>query len=567
MNSEEEVDDKKNETLPASSSSLEDLILEVIHSVDSSFDHSRHPSSLTAWDSRKLRRALMSADHNHHIVDALFNSELGIPPPMRALIWKSLLFSSPLSSADQDDVITLRDLLDINIDPVVVTDIAKDVSRTHIAKITVDKNLLTRLLTGYAAYKPHLGYCQGMNSLAAAVVLAFDPSGNVEIDSKEEEEVFRAFKTIVDQRVHYYSKNMTGVLLDGAVLNDLLEFEDYELSHHLNKLNCPPSMLCSSWMLCLFVKSPFHLEHALALWDLLLILGDEVIFLTILAVFHRYREHILNVESQEAVIRTLMHLVPNQYNFRSLLESVSKIRHRWKDLQEVISGLRQANKLGILESKMTLSRQQFKKARIICDLKDMELLKTWRIFIQPNPWEIISYEMINSVFDFHQALVNSCFKEESSKWKSKGLAGGVFSRLFAIRSHSKGVFRGGVSFEDFLKLTYVLSGDPGKNYRLVLCFQFCDWNNDGLIDKSELRIALEHMDSLYKDGALKKDQDLFCDVVFMKHGLNNSKELEGSTNSAIGLKEFQHIAILHPLLMSFFRLDDVLSGGIQHLEF
>lgn len=194
-----------------------------------------------------------------------------------------------------------------------------------------------------------------------------------------------------------------------------------------------------------------------------------------------------------------------------------------------------------------------KKARTLCDLKEMELLRLWRIFIQPNPWEIISFETITSLYDFHQALVNACFREESGKWRAKGLASGVFDRLFRMRR--KGC---GITFEEFLKLAYVLSYDTGKQYRLVLCFQFCDWDGDGIIQRDELVRTLEMFDNLYKSGAGEVDRELFCEVALMKGDKPGNIE---------NLKRFEQVCVLHPLLLSFFKLDDVLSGGLHHLAF
>ena len=129
-------------------------------------------------------------------------------------------------------------------------------------------------MTAYVLRCPTIGYCQGWNSIAARL-LAVMP----------EEEAFWVLVQLVEVvlPLDQYS-NLLGVLVDIKVFGRLMERLMPRLSAHLATFDFQLDLLLTKWFICLFVNH-LPLECELAVWDLLLINGNSVLFRVALTLF------------------------------------------------------------------------------------------------------------------------------------------------------------------------------------------------------------------------------------------------------------------------------------------
>ena len=145
---------------------------------------------------------------------------------------------------------------------------------------------LRAVLVAYAAYNPQIGYCQGMNQLAAILLLVVD-----------EESAFWCLTALVEcVFVGYFSESMEMAHIDQEVLSDLLMERDPELSAHLLALDAPPSIVTIQWLLTGFVNSALPLEALLRVWDRLFSPSERhltFLFRIAAALLMRHRENLL----------------------------------------------------------------------------------------------------------------------------------------------------------------------------------------------------------------------------------------------------------------------------------
>ena len=119
---------------------------------------------------------------------------------------------------------------------------------------------LRRVLLAYAKRNPEVAYCQGMNFVAAALLLFIE----------EEEDAFWLLAHIVEEVLpDHYVQSMIGHTVDRQVTEQLVELHLPALSEHLRDLGLSMPFITTQWFLCLFVSS-VPAETAFRLWDLIL---------------------------------------------------------------------------------------------------------------------------------------------------------------------------------------------------------------------------------------------------------------------------------------------------------
>lgn len=212
----------------------------------------------------------------------------GIPREYRCKIWKSLVNFRVADIREQKGRGYYQSLLDNkqpssnrqeekshssgtfkSFDPI-AKQIELDLLRTlpnnrHFESLESDGTCrLRRVLTAFSRHNPKIGYCQGLNRLAA-VSLLFMP----------EEEAFWALVAIVEFLMppNYYSHNLLGAHVDQHVFRDLLSEKLPRISEVLEKLGIEISLF--SWFLTCFVDN-IPVEVYLRIWDVFLYEGNKV---------------------------------------------------------------------------------------------------------------------------------------------------------------------------------------------------------------------------------------------------------------------------------------------------
>lgn len=153
-----------------------------------------------------------------------------------------------------------------------------------------------RVLRSYSIFNPAVGYCQGMNRLAAVALLVLP-----------EDEAFWCLVTIVQGIMpkDYYLKPWLAQV-DCRVLNDLVERRMPALHKHLSKNDIQLTLF--TWFFTIYVDG-FRPELMLRIWDCFLLEGDEVLFRFALAILYISQDSLMRMNDFSTMSSYLCRLV------------------------------------------------------------------------------------------------------------------------------------------------------------------------------------------------------------------------------------------------------------------
>ena len=239
----------------------------------------------------------------------------GIPREYRCKIWKGLInlrVRHQRESAGHDYYNSLLNSKSTNLSPnstsssliydPIIKQIELDLLRTlpenkHFESLESDGTCrLRRVLIAYSRHNPDVGYCQGLNRLAA-VSLLFMP----------EEEAFWALVAIIEYLMppDYYNSSLLGAHVDQHVFRDLLADKMPQLSAHLTSFGIEISLF--SWFLTCFIDN-IPVDVYLRIWDVFLYEGNKVLFRFALA-FLKMHEPLLLSSNDSVTINTLLRTI------------------------------------------------------------------------------------------------------------------------------------------------------------------------------------------------------------------------------------------------------------------
>ncbi|XP_056899436.1 TBC1 domain family member 2A isoform X2 [Takifugu flavidus] len=155
---------------------------------------------------------------------------------------------------------------------------------------------LRRILLAFSWRNPEIGYCQGLNRLAAVALLVL----------QSEEDAFWCLVAIVETIMpqDYYTKDLLASQADQRVLKDFLSEKLPRLSAHFESLSVDVSLITFNWFLVVFVES-LPSDILLPLWDAFLYEGTKVIFRYVLALFKYREEDILKIHDSVEIYQYL----------------------------------------------------------------------------------------------------------------------------------------------------------------------------------------------------------------------------------------------------------------------
>ncbi|XP_033222408.1 uncharacterized protein LOC117176309 [Belonocnema kinseyi] len=190
------------------------------------------------------------------------------------------------------------------------TQIVKDLHRTGCSLFCGaagrdNQAVLRRVLLGFARWNKSVGYCQGLNVLAALILQVVDRA-----ESSAVKVMIHLIEGVLPEG--YFADNLRGLSVDMAVFRDLLRMRLPRLSKHLETLQSqtkdkatgssyePPltNVFTMQWFLTLFCHC-LPQEAVLRVWDLIFLEGDEVLLRTALAIWEGISERIMTVKSAD----------------------------------------------------------------------------------------------------------------------------------------------------------------------------------------------------------------------------------------------------------------------------
>ncbi|XP_058799583.1 uncharacterized protein LOC131669035 isoform X2 [Phymastichus coffea] len=165
--------------------------------------------------------------------------------------------------------------------------------------------VLRRVLLGYARWNKSVGYCQGLNVLAALIlqVVDRDEAGAVKV-------MIYLIEGVLPEG--YFADSLRGLSVDMAVFRDLLRMRVPRLSRHLESLQNDPkdkatgssyeppltNVFTMQWFLTLFCHC-LPQDVVLRVWDLIFLEGNDVLLRTALAIWEGISDRIMTVTSAD----------------------------------------------------------------------------------------------------------------------------------------------------------------------------------------------------------------------------------------------------------------------------
>ncbi|KAL8045528.1 hypothetical protein ABFX02_08G120100 [Erythranthe guttata] len=231
----------------------------------------------------------------------------GIPLNFRPKVWFSLSGAAKKKSTVPDSY--YNDMTSAVFDMVTpaTKQIDQDLPRTFPGHPWLDTSdghsALRRVLVAYSFRDSDVGYCQGLNYVAALLLLVM----------KTEEDAFWMLAVLLENVLFNdcYTYNLSGCHVDQRVFRDLLAKKCPRIATHLEGIDFDVSLVCTEWFLCLFSKS-LPSETTLRVWDILFYEGANVLFNVALAIFKMNEEELLVTHQVGDVInviqRTTHHL-------------------------------------------------------------------------------------------------------------------------------------------------------------------------------------------------------------------------------------------------------------------
>ncbi|XP_013784589.1 TBC1 domain family member 2B-like [Limulus polyphemus] len=244
----------------------------------------------------------------------------GIPPHFRGRVWKGCINLLVRNIRQRQGSDYYKKLLSISTGTARLDPAAKQIELDLLRTLPNNKHYesldasgvapLRRVLLAYSRHNPAVGYCQGINRLAAIALLFM-----------EEEEAFWCLVAIVEYIMppDYYSKTLLASQVDQRVLKDLLSEKLPRLHNHLEQCNVDLSLFTFNWFLTVYVDN-IPVETYLHIWDVFLFEGSKVLFRFALAFFKICENDLLQLTDYMAVNRYLRNVSEKIIDYKRLAQ-------------------------------------------------------------------------------------------------------------------------------------------------------------------------------------------------------------------------------------------------------
>ncbi|CAH8472116.1 unnamed protein product [Schistosoma turkestanicum] len=156
---------------------------------------------------------------------------------------------------------------------------------------------LKRVLSAFAVHFPNIGYCQGMNYIAAVLLLVLNSPAN-----EREIQTFWLLDALMNYILpKYYSTDMLAVRVDCMVFDELLK-NKIPAVHKLimnSGINC--TLLATKWFICLFADV-LPIETTIRVFDCLFYEGDKVLFRVCLSLVRLHYKDLIQCNEFPVII-------------------------------------------------------------------------------------------------------------------------------------------------------------------------------------------------------------------------------------------------------------------------
>ncbi|EDV28607.1 uncharacterized protein TRIADDRAFT_51695 [Trichoplax adhaerens] len=170
---------------------------------------------------------------------------------------------------------------------------------------------LRRILCAYSRHNPDIGYCQGMNRLAAVALLYLS-----------EEEAFWCLIAIIDfiMPTEYYANSMLAAQADQRVLQELLTEKLPRLAAHFNQHGIELTYITLQWFLTVYIDN-IPIQTVFRIWDCFLYEGDKILFRFAVAIFKIFEEHFLHLDSSTEILTASSEMSSKLWDVNKLMHA------------------------------------------------------------------------------------------------------------------------------------------------------------------------------------------------------------------------------------------------------
>ncbi|KAJ1601201.1 hypothetical protein NDA14_000117 [Ustilago hordei] len=170
---------------------------------------------------------------------------------------------------------------------------------------------LRRLLVAFSWYNPSTGYCQGMNNLAATLLLTH----------ATEEEAFWVLVCLIEKILpsEYYTSHLLVSQADQRVLIELVSEHMPRLHEHIRELGVDLPAITFAWFLSLYTDC-LPVETLFRVWDVMFVEGMVILFRVAMAIIKLYESELLATTSASSFYGLA-------HSLTSRLFSVDKLIH------------------------------------------------------------------------------------------------------------------------------------------------------------------------------------------------------------------------------------------------
>eukprot|EP00958_Prasinococcus_capsulatus_P025130 scaffold4120_cov400-Prasinococcus_capsulatus_cf.AAC.24 len=242
------------------------------------------------YPAQSLVEDLLAAAHSlgclhAQIVHSLFSGDGG-----RARMWPYLNGQIPVDTSEFESIVAKLNKDESSTSRQVRNQIDKDVRRTPQTSMETCTNKLTRLLYAFASARPEIGYCQGINYLAAVIMTHIT----------NESHILAVLLSVSDILPMYWHPSLEGTRQDTILFQHLLRENLPSLAAHFDSIGIDVNHLVMPWFLCAFT-STLPLEHATALLDLLLVESSRAILFRVALVSSNEPATVYGMRSQHRI--------------------------------------------------------------------------------------------------------------------------------------------------------------------------------------------------------------------------------------------------------------------------
>ena len=211
----------------------------------------------------------------------------------------------------------------------VIEEIQRDINRTFYTdkfKKGNGKEMLINILSALAFIRPEIGYCQGMNFIAGALIELID----------EEEKIFWIFLSFIDNidLNLLFLKNMPDYSIRVFQLNYYIKQYYPQLFIHFKKHQINPDIFFSKWILTIFANYlPFHKLYKI--WDLFIIDKWKAIFRISMVLLGLMKDKLIKLDLNEFCLFFKSQEIKELITFKYICEHYRDFKITNKKLSEL----------------------------------------------------------------------------------------------------------------------------------------------------------------------------------------------------------------------------------------